>query len=134
MINYKVNIWEGHRIVKKGEPEMSTSMILYIIATESTDDKEEKFNKWYNEKHGPEGLAMGVYDTSYRYKVVDFVEPPHQVPYVTLYDPSGDPLKARLAWNPDFIRNNWQKDPLWVDLLGVVWTGGFRQIYPPLNK
>ena len=108
---------------------------IYMVLNYPTDaSRDEEFNKWYNEKHGPEGLAFGVYDTSYRYKVVDFVEPPHQVPYVTLYEPSGDPLKARLAWNPDFIRENWQKDPLWVDLLGVVWTGGFRQIYPPLNK
>lgn len=123
---------------RKVGPELRTERTgrpvtgIYMVLNYPVDlAREEEFNNWYNEKHGPEGLAVGIFDTSYRYKVVDPKDPPHPVPYVTLYEPSMDPLEARLAWNPDFIRSKWQNDPLWVDLLGVIWTGGFRQIYPP---
>jgi hypothetical protein len=122
-------------------PEMRTDRTglpvtgIYMVLNYAVDlAREDEFNDWYNKKHGPEALAYGIWDTCYRYKVVDPKDPPHPVPYVTLYEPSMDPLKARLAWNPAFIRSDNQHDPIWVDLLGVIWTGGFRQIYPSLPK
>lgn len=135
MVNMVDNIYRRTGPELKTERTGRTPTGIYMVLNYPVDlARDEEFNKWYNEKHGPEGLAIGVYDTSYRYKVVDPRDPPHPVPYVTLYEPSGDPLKARLAWNPDFIRKTWGSDPLWVDLLGVIWTGGFRQIYPALKK
>jgi hypothetical protein len=107
---------------------------IYVVFNYCVDlARQDEFNQWYNERHSPEALAVGIWDTTYRYKVVDPSDPPHPIPYATLYEPSMDPLKAKLAWNPGFIRSMNQNDPLWVNLLGVIWTGAFRQIYPSLK-
>ena len=106
---------------------------IYVVVCYPTDPaREEEFNDWYNQKHGPEALALGFYDIAYRYKIV---EPNDQIPYhfsyLTLYETSIDPLEARQKLVS--FRPKWVADPQWVDLLGGGWTGGFRQIYPPLG-
>ena len=44
------------RTERTGRPVTSIYMVLNYPIDVSRD---EEFNKWYNEKHGPEGLAMG---------------------------------------------------------------------------
>lgn len=107
---------------------------VYVVLCYPTDPaREDEFNKWYNEKHIPEILALGLYDTVYRYKIVDPNDPvPHQPPYATVYETSIDPLEAREKLVS--FRSKWSDDQVWVDLLGVYWTGGFRRIFPPLKK
>jgi hypothetical protein len=119
------------RTERTGRPVTGIYLVLsYPI--DSTRDAE--FNEWYDEKHGPEGLALGIWDTCYRYRIADPNDPPHQVPYLTLYEPSRDALEARLAWNPAFIRKQNENDPVWRDVLGSIITGAFRQTYPALKQ
>ena len=107
---------------------------VHVISCYPTDPaREDEFNKWYNEKHIPEMLSLGTYDTAYRYKIVDPNNPvPHQFPYITIYETSMDPLEAyqkRVS-----IRSRWLDDPVWINLFGEHFSGGFRQIFPPLKK
>jgi hypothetical protein len=104
---------------------------IYVVLCFCTDpSREEEFNRWYDRRHAPDALALGAYDTAYRYKIVDPMDAiPYRPYYLTIYETSKDPLQAR----KDLVayRYKWFSDPLWVELLGVYWTGGFRQIFPP---
>lgn len=91
--------------------------------------KEAAFNTWYDDKHMPEALARGSYDTGYRYKIVDARDPdPFQPPYLSVYETSMDPREARDKLVQG--RSQWYVDPDWVNLLGLRYTGGFRQVFP----
>lgn len=102
---------------------------VYIVLNYNTDPaKEEEYNKWYNEKHAPETLDLGFYDSAIRYKIVDPNLPePHQIPYLSIYETSMDPLEARTKLIS--FRWKWEPDPIWTDLLGLNYTGGYRLIY-----
>ncbi len=117
------------RTERAGRPVMG----IYLVVCYPTDPaRETEFNDWYNQKHGPEALALGFYDIVYRYQIV---EPNDLIPnhssYITLYETSIDPLEARQKLIS--FRPKWFADRQWVDLLGVGWTGGFRPIYPPIK-
>ena len=106
---------------------------MYVVICTPTDPaRDDEFNKWYDERHGPDALALGFQDTCYRYKIVDWKETvPFRYHYVSLYEMSMDPLEARQKLVS--YRWKWLEDPLWVNLLGTIWTGGFRQIYPAVK-
>ena len=94
-------------------------------------DREDEFNKWYNEKHTPEALEAGLFDTGYRYSVVNPNDPvPHQsAPYLSLYETSLDLLTLQDRMEK-FRQKMILEDPLWVNLLTIYYSGLFRQIYP----
>ena len=90
--------------------------------------REEEFNRWYNEKHSLETLESGLFDTGYRYKVVDPHDPmPHQsAPYASLYETSADPLTV-LEAIPG-LRRERLSDSLYVGLLSIYYGALFRPI------
>jgi len=104
--------------------------VLYCGLLGCTDStREDEFNKWYADRHGPETLEAWA-DTQYRYKVVDPNDPvPHQsTPYITLYETGMEYSELQHAL-PAFRKQS-QSDPLWVNLLGVYFAALFRPIYP----
>lgn len=107
---------------------------VHLVLSFPTDPaREDEFNKWYNEKHVPEVLAIGLYDTAYRYKILDPNDRlPYRPYYAAVYETSMDPLEAHQKL--ESYRSKWLEDPVWVGLHGVYWSGGFRQIYPPLER
>jgi hypothetical protein len=127
-------------LYEKVGPEITTERTgspaqgVYLVLCCPTDPaREDEFNTWYDERHAPDALALGYQDTCYRYKIVDKSDViPFRYYYASIYDISMDPLEAREKLIS--FRYKWLEDPLWVDLLGVSWTGGFRQIYPALGS
>ncbi len=92
--------------------------------------REEEFNEWLNEKHVPDILSLGVYDTAYRYKILHTNDRlPFRPYYANIYETSNDPLEALKIYTD--CRAKWLEDKVWVELFGVYWAGSFRQIYPP---
>jgi hypothetical protein len=86
-----------------------------------------EFDKWYNERHSPDALNAGLFDIGYRYDVVDLHDPlPHlSSPCLSLYE-SALPLPALQEKLQKFRLAMIEEDPLWVDLLGVWYSGLFR--------
>ena len=100
---------------------------VFCYVKDTTQDA--AFNRWYDDKHMPEALALGFYDTGYRYRIVDARDPdPFQPPYLSLYETSMDPREARDKLVGE--RARWYADPDWMHLLGLRYTGGFRQVVP----
>ena len=102
--------------------------VLYCGLLGCTDlTREEEFNKWYADKHGPETLEAWA-DTQYRYKAVDLNDPvPHQpTPYVTLYETGMEYSVLQDALTA--FRKQSASDPLWVNLLAVYFAALFRPI------
>lgn len=124
------------RIGPEFRSERTGKAVCWIMCTLpgcADTSREEEFNKWYDEKHSPETLETGLFDTGYRYKAVDLHDPvPHHTTrYFSLYESSmsiditkiqGEITKSRKKFTQD--------DPLWVHLLEVYYSGLFRQIYP----
>ena len=116
----------------RSERSNSPVQIVYCGLVGCADPaREDEFNKWYNEKHSPETLDAGIFDTGYRYEVVDPNDPvPHQsAPYLSLYETSID-LAALQGRLDRFRQKMISEDPLWVNLLKIYYSGLFRQIYP----
>jgi len=90
-----------------------------------------EFDRWYNERHSPDALDAGLFDVGYRYDVVDLHDPmPHRSsPCLSLYE-STAPLPALEEKLQEFRTAMTAEDPLWVDLLGIWYTGLFR----PMKK
>ena len=91
--------------------------------------REEEFNKWLNEKYVPNILSLGVYDTAYRYKILDTNDRlPFRPYYANIYETSNDSLETlKIYMN---CRAKWLDDKVWVELFGMYWSGSFRLIYP----
>ncbi len=124
------NVGKELRTERTGQP---VNGIYVVLCTPTDPARDKEFNKWYDERHAPDALALGFQDTCYRYKIVDQMDlVPFRHYYVSLYEMSMDPLEARTKLVS--YRSKWLNDPLWVDLLGTTWTGGFRQIYPAPKK
>lgn len=94
--------------------------------------REEEFNKWYNQRHSPETINNDIFsfDTGYRYKVVDPLDPmPHQsAPYLTLYETSADRAKALKGLSELRKQSVAVKDTVWIELLRVYYAGLFSPI------
>ena len=86
-----------------------------------------EFDKWYNDRHSPDALNAGLFDVGYRYDVVDLHDPlPHlSSPCLSLYESSValPDLQKKLE---SFRKTMIEADPLWVDLLGIWYSGLFR--------
>jgi hypothetical protein len=89
--------------------------------------RKAEFDKWYNERHCADALEAGLFDVGYRYDVVDPHDPlPHlSSPCLSLYETSVNlpDLQKRLE---SFRRKMIEVDPVWVDLLGIWYSGLFR--------
>ena len=90
-----------------------------------------EFDKWYNDRHSPDALNAGLFDVGYRYDVVDLHDPlPHlSSPCLSLYE-SSVPLPELQKKLESFRKAMIEVDPLWVDLLGIWYSGLFR----PMKK
>lgn len=86
-----------------------------------------EFDRWYNERHSPEALEAGLFDVGYRYDVVDPDDPlPHlSSPCLSLYETSVE-LPALQHKLESFRRKMIEVDPVWVELLGIWYSGLFR--------
>ncbi len=86
-----------------------------------------EFDKWYNERHSPDALNAGIFDIGYRYDVVNLHDPlPHlSSPCLSLYESSVSlpELQKKLE---SFRKTMIDVDPIWVDLLGIWYSGLFR--------
>lgn len=114
------------RTGRSGEPVQAIYCGLLGCADPS---REEEFNKWYNERHSPETIINDIFsfDTGYRYKVVDPVDPvPHQsAPYLTLYETSSDRSEALKGLSALRANSLVVRDTLWIELLRVYFAGLF---------
>lgn len=125
-----------HTLYRRTGPEFRTDRsgraplgVYAVFCYVKDTTREAAFNRWYDDKHMPEALALGYYDTGYRYRIVDALDPdPFQPPYLSLYETSMDPRQAREKLVGE--RARWYADPDWVNLLGLRYTGGFRQVAP----
>ena len=120
------NSGKEQRTERTGRPVKGVYIVLCLPLNPL---REDEFNKWYDDRHGPDILGLGLQDTCYRYKVVNKLDlVPFRHYYFSLYEMSMDPLEAlqKLASH----RPKWFADPVWVELLGTTWNGAFRQIYP----
>lgn len=99
---------------------------VYVVFCYNADPaRDAEYNEWYTIKHAPETLDLGFLDSSTRFEIVDPKQPePHQVPQLTVYETSMDPLEARNKLVS--FRWKWEPDPIWTDLLQLNYTGAYR--------
>lgn len=108
-------------------------IIACILPGCADTTREDEFNAWYNEKHSPETIETGLWDTGYRYRAADLHDPVphHTTPYITFYESSAS---IDLSTRHERIRKKQQKDaledPVWFHLLEVYYIGTFGPIYP----
>lgn len=63
--------------------------ILHVESYPSSPERADEFNKWYEEVHLPDCLAVDGYVSAVRYAPVD-----GEGPYITQYTLAGDPHQA----------------------------------------
>jgi len=112
----------------RSERSGSPIQIVYCGLVGPSDmSRKAEYDKWYNERHSPDALEAGLFDVGYRYDIVDPDDPmPHQSsPCFSFYETSVDlpTLQQRLE---NFRNKMIEVDPLWVNLLGIYYTGLFR--------
>lgn len=107
-----------------------STKIVYCGLVGLTDPcRKAEFDKWYNERHSPEALEAGCFDVGYRYDVVDPHDPmPHlSSPCLSIYETYVD-LTTLQKTLETFRKKMIKEDPLWVDLLGIWYSGLFRPL------
>jgi hypothetical protein len=73
--------------------------ILVVQANPSNPEREDEFNRWYNETHLPDVLRVEGYIAAQRFRVVDGVPlaeglPPPSHRYLAVYELDTDDLEA----------------------------------------
>ena len=66
-----------------------------IVLTNAVDGRDDEFNRWYDEVHLGEVLALGPFVAASRFRLADaqvMPDQPHR--YVALYEFDGDPQAA----------------------------------------
>jgi antibiotic biosynthesis monooxygenase (ABM) superfamily enzyme len=116
----------------KGCDEMTKGPILYIVATETTPDKEEKFNKWYDEVHVPMLLGYRGIKNATRYKIInDMGENKGQATYLAFYEFENEEAFDGYIKSPALASALNDTDKTWKD-------GGFfkiwRAAYQPIQS
>jgi hypothetical protein len=65
--------------------------ILHVQTRPSSPDRADEYNRWYDEVHLPQVLAIDGFESARRYAPID-----DDGPYITEFELSGDP-KAAIA-------------------------------------
>ena len=97
---------------------------VYLVFSYCRNGTRAEFDRWYDEVHAPDVLALGYYHTAYRYTAA--LKHPTVPEFLTVYETSADPLAARNGLVGS--RSLWANDSLWVNSLGLCWTGGFARV------
>ena len=111
---------------------MTKESILYIVATETTPDKEDKFNKWYDEVHIPMLLGYTGIKKATRYKIVnDMGEDKGQATYLACYEFENEEAFEGYLTSPALAAALNDTDETWKE-------GGFtktwRAAYQPIQS
>jgi uncharacterized protein (TIGR02118 family) len=106
--------------------------MLYIVATATTPEKEEKFNKWYNEVHVPMLLGCKVIKKVTRYKIMNYMdENKGQPAYLACYEFENEEAFNGYLKSPALKAALKDTDDTWKD-------GGFtktwRAVYQPIQS
>lgn len=132
--DFKAMVAKLDTIYERFGPELTSERtgrpvkVLYCGMIGCADPaRDDEFNKWYRERHGPETLDSWA-DTQYRYKVVDPNDPvPHQSTlYISMYE-TGKEYSEVQKLLPAFREQSYS-DPLWVNLLTVHFAALWRPI------
>jgi hypothetical protein len=123
--------WTGpeFRSDRTGRP---VRLIGFLLPGCTDTRREDEFNAWYNQKHSPETIETGLWDTAYRYRAVDVNDPVfhHTTRYVAIYESSESlDLSARQEKIRKKQQQDAREDAQWLELLEVYYTGLFRPIY-----
>ena len=110
---------------------MSEAMIMTIVATECSPEKEAEFNKWYNEVHVPLIFKFKGNKKVTRYRLVDTMgEDKGQVKYLACYEYESPEALDAFAKSPELAAAMAEMEETWKD-------GGFeikwRAVYEPLK-
>lgn len=116
----------------KGDTEMTEGPILYIVATETTADKEVMFNKWYDEVHVPMLLDYKSIKKATRYKIINNMgENKGQATYLACYEFETEAAFEGYVKSPALAAALKDTDETWKD-------GGFtktwRAAYQPIQS
>ncbi len=101
---------------------MKNQRVIIVVGTVCSPEEEERFNKWYNEKHIPQALESPGCLGATRYRIMepgwDVMGPRQEFPqYLTIYEfeseQAVDKYEKRRAspeWKAELIKT-WGRDP-----------------------
>jgi hypothetical protein len=101
---------------------------IYAVFCYARDGLDDVFNRWYDERHMPEAMALGIYARGVRYRLATQPSDPFVAPYLSIYETESDPRSAYVRWLQ--FRTKWAQDPDWARLLGFILSGGYERIDP----
>ena len=67
---------------------------LFVVYSDCKPGTDEEFNRWYDEVHIPDVLAVGPIVSAQRYRVSESQNMKQERRYLTIYEYEGDPQKA----------------------------------------
>ena len=110
---------------------MAKAMIMTIVATECSAEKEAEFNKWYNEVHIPLLFKFKGNKKVTRYKLVGVMgENKDQAKYLACYEYESQEALDAFVKSPELAAAMEEMEETWTD-------GGFeikwRAAYEPLK-
>jgi hypothetical protein len=74
--------------------------IMVVQSSPVSPDRDDEFNKWYDEEHVPEMLALAGFTTARRYRLFEggpIKAPAGSHSYLALYEVEADDLQAALT-------------------------------------
>ena len=100
---------------------------LLMVWGDVPQDREEDFNRWYEEVHIPDILDAGGFHTAYRYESLDPAAT--KAKYLAIYETDNiDPANAREKHAEE--HTHWRERGRTSDLLDVTASLTGRRIWP----
>lgn len=99
---------------------------IYAVFCYARDGLDDEFNRWYDQIHMPDAMALGIYMQGTRYKLSGKPGDPFVAPYLSIYETPDSPKQSFDRWLQ--YRTKWAKDPDWARLLGFIGSGGFARL------
>ncbi len=95
---------------------MGKGMILYMVATESTAEKDEEFNKWYDEVHVPMLFTYKGIKKATRYKLISVMgENKGQARYLACYEFESEEALDGYVKSPELAAALKDTEETWKD-------------------
>ena len=79
---------------------MPENLIIQIVASESTPEKEEEYNKWYTDVHVPMLFEYKGLKKAARYRLID--ENKECARFLAIYEFESDEAQAAFPSSPEF--------------------------------
>ena len=92
---------------------METKPVIYLVATQCPPEKEEKFNKWYNEVHIPLLLKFKGIKKVTRYKITGETE--EYPKYLTIFDFESREAFEKYSTSPERAASREEASETWKD-------------------